>query len=36
MFLVFLFKESMDFFVILSKQSWCLRDSGPRESIAEE
>ena len=36
MFLVFLFKESLNFFVILVNQSWCLRDTGPRESIAEE
>ena len=36
MFLVFPFKESLDFFVILVNQSWCLRDTGPRESIAEE
>ena len=35
MFLVFLFKESLNFSVILSNQSWCLRDTGPRESIAE-
>ena len=31
-FLVFLFKESLDFF----NQPWCLRDTGPRKSIAEE
>ena len=34
MFLVFLFKESLNFFVILIKP--ILRDTGPRESIAEE
>ena len=38
MFLVFLFKEYLKFLVIFikSNQSWCLRDTGPRESIAEE
>ena len=34
MFLVFLFKESLDFFVILIKP--ILVFVGPRESIAEE
>ena len=32
--LVFLFKVSLDFFVVLIKHH--LRDTGPRESIAEE
>ena len=37
MFLVFFFKESLNFFLSFSSnQSWCLRDTGPRESIAEE
>ena len=36
MFFMFLFKESLDFFVILVKAVLCLRDTGPRESIAEE
>ena len=36
MLLVFLFKESLDFFLILIKPILVLRDTGPRESIAEE
>ena len=34
-FLVFLFKESLNL-SFSSNQSWCLRDTGPRESISEE
>ena len=33
---MFLFKESLDFFIILVKPVLVLRDTGPRESIAEE
>ena len=36
MFLVFLFKESLNFFVILIKPVLVFQDTGPRESIAEE